>query len=95
MPTNRKRRTRNNRQRVTPQAVEYFKRGLELKPIKEGNDEYRDVWLKLHRELGLKTWHYSPLDLDDDESPSEAPEFMRERIEHVLKFRRELMEAIK
>lgn len=54
MPTKRTRTARGTRQRVTERAVAAFK-------AKE--------WMTLHRELGLKPWEMSPLDVDDGPCP--------------------------
>lgn len=92
MPTKRTKRTRNTRQRVTPHAVELFRQASALDAE---CDEYRELKLELHRELGLQPWHYSPLELKDNELEYDHPTHIRERVEYVFAFRRELVEAIK
>ena len=46
MPTNRRRRTRSTKQRITPEAIAAYK---------------ADDYGRLHDALGLKPWEFSPL----------------------------------
>lgn len=80
MPTKRTRRARSTRQWITPQAVKHFRAG---------------AWIELHRELKLKPWEWSPLDVTNT---GPAPEFHNDEKhgwERAQEMRRELMEASK
>jgi hypothetical protein len=58
MPTKRTRKPRHLRVRVTDAAREHFAAG---------------DWMALHRELQLKPWEESPLDVDEHETAEGRP----------------------
>jgi hypothetical protein len=68
--------SRRSRLRVTPQMLELFRRGLEVKAKGADRDEngskqeeYRETDLSLHRLLGLRPWHPSVFSVDSAEYP--------------------------
>jgi hypothetical protein len=52
--------------RITPRAIDLFKRGCELRDLNYPADsrEVLDLAVLLDRELRLRPWHDSPLDFE-------------------------------
>jgi hypothetical protein len=72
------RRIKPRERRITAAAVEAYRAGDRT---------------GLHRALGLKPWHPSPLDVDTDEPPAVLPSAWRWSWATVRQLRRELEEG--